>query len=1667
MTNPLANFSISNMYPNNIAFIAFPNGYDSNLNYSITSLDTTIATITEGNVINAIAIGSTTITFSQNGYDISTTFTIEAVPVLVNADNKTIVYGDSIPNLTYNISQNIQDLTKSCSTEKIGISIARQKIGYGINLQSGTKISDLTNINLSRFDSGNSTNPYLNIWVTNSDYSNYAAISISPTWFKEYTNASYNSLKNEDIFIYETTGVQLAATGNYPSLTLGYQGTSWIANVSGVSGATSQLKLSDLAHLEIKAPPASWFGSIGGPYINGTGSGAPRELATHNAYGFNWIFGNINNNGDGTLADYIISKATCNQSNLFYSYIIRNANNGIAPTILTQNIYNPSNISIGNNPISTLASISSHVGTYDITFDNTKFTSIYNLTFTKGTLTITKAIINVTTVNKSRIYGASNPNFTYTYSGLLNSDPESIISGLPSSTTTAILTSNVGLYDIITNISGLSSTNYTFTKNDGILTITQATVNVRTVNKSRIYGAPNPNFTYDYNGLLNGDDEKIIIIGIPTSTTTATLTSNVGDYQINTDISGLSSTNYIFTKNDGKLTIDQAIVNVITENKSRIYGAINPTFTYDYSGLLNGDPETVIIGIPTSTTTATLTSNIGDYQINTDISSLSSTNYIFTKNDGKLTITKSIINVTTVNKSRIYGDSNPTFTYTYSGLLNSDPETVITGTPSSTTTAILTSNIGDYDIITDIVSLSSTNYTFTKNDGILTVAKAVINVTADDKSKVYGAINPSFTYTISGYQNGEDLDSVLGTPSLTSSVDYTSNASTYPINISLPYINSSALILNNYDVVLINGYLTVTKTILTLNIANKSRLYGALEPVFTYTYSGYLNNDSDSNVTITGTPVLSTTATIRSNVGTYPISANLSNLSSTNYTFTHVNGTLTITKAIVNVITENKSRIYGDSNPTFTYTYSGLLNSDLKSIISGSPSSTTTATLTSNIGDYDIITNISGLLSTNYIFTKNDGILTVAKAVINVIAEDKSKVYGTINPAFTYIISGYQNGENLDDVLGTPSLTSSVNSTSNASTYAIFIDLPNKNNSAPILTNYDVVLINGYLTVTKATLTLNIADKSRLYGQPESAFTYTYSGFLNSDSDSNVTITGTPVLSTTATIRSNVGTYPISASLLSLSSTNYTFTSANGTLTITQAIINVTTVNKSRIYGANNPEFTYTYNGLLNSDPESVITGSPSSTTTATLISNVGLYDIITNISGLSSTNYSFTKNDGVLTVTKANIIINAVNKSRLYGDSNPTFTYTYTGFLNSDNIDNININRQPSSTTLANEISPIGNYDIIPDLSNLLSTNYTFTSSKGILTIDQAILSVTAKNKSRMYGSSNPSFDYLITGYKNNDPESIINNINTINLSTPALINSVIGNYNIIPFVSGLSAHNYTFIGINGILTITQAILNLTAHNKSKNYGDNNPNLTYTITGYVLGESNLVTGIPDIYTTATISSPVLGPNSDKTYPIIVTNLSLNAPNYSFNYIYGKLTINPIMPIVNWKQLYTPDMIYGCKLTDVQISALSTDKITGINNGIFTYTIVNNNNAQTQVSLGSIIPTTGTYTLYATLNVVNTNYLTFPLITINKKLTVVTANLNVIWYNPVSINHNTPLTDTQLNAVCNAPIVTTNYLPGIGNTLPVGNQTLSVIFNTTDPGYSFNQIKNSVNINIT
>jgi hypothetical protein len=58
--------------------------------------------------------------------------------------------------------------------------------------------------------------------------------------------------------------------------------------------------------------------------------------------------------------------------------------------------------------------------------------------------------------------------------------------------------------------------------------------------------------------------------------------------------------------------------------------------------------------------------------------------------------------------------------------------------------------------------------------------------------------------------------------------------------------------------------------------------------------SGFVNNDKQAAAT-KGAPALSTTATSSSKAGSYPITVKIGTLTATNYGFTLVNGTMTVT----------------------------------------------------------------------------------------------------------------------------------------------------------------------------------------------------------------------------------------------------------------------------------------------------------------------------------------------------------------------------------------------------------------------------------------------------------------------------------------------------------------------------------------------------------------------------------------------------------------------------------------------------------------------------------------------------------------------------------------------------------------------------------------------------
>jgi hypothetical protein len=63
---------------------------------------------------------------------------------------------------------------------------------------------------------------------------------------------------------------------------------------------------------------------------------------------------------------------------------------------------------------------------------------------------------------------------------------------------------------------------------------------------------------------------------------------------------------------------------------------------------------------------------------------LTAANYSFTFVDGTLTVNKAVLTVKANDASMTYGGTLPTFSAKYSGFVNSDPETVVTGTPSFT-----------------------------------------------------------------------------------------------------------------------------------------------------------------------------------------------------------------------------------------------------------------------------------------------------------------------------------------------------------------------------------------------------------------------------------------------------------------------------------------------------------------------------------------------------------------------------------------------------------------------------------------------------------------------------------------------------------------------------------------------------------------------------------------------------------------------------------------------------------------------------------------------------------------------------------------------------------------------------------------------------------------------
>jgi filamentous hemagglutinin family protein len=143
------------------------------------------------------------------------------------------------------------------------------------------------------------------------------------------------------------------------------------------------------------------------------------------------------------------------------------------------------------------------------------------------------------------------------------------------------------------------------------------------------------------------------------------------------------------------------------------------------------------------------------------------------------------LTVTADDQTKVYGHTNPTLTYTISGLIGGDSlADAVAGTPAVSTTAGASTGVGNVPIDAALGSLSSPiGYGFTFASGQLTVTPAPLTITANDQTRVIGAPNPAFTASFAGLAGGDGPSAVTGLV-FSTSAKINSSAGDYPIDLS-------------------------------------------------------------------------------------------------------------------------------------------------------------------------------------------------------------------------------------------------------------------------------------------------------------------------------------------------------------------------------------------------------------------------------------------------------------------------------------------------------------------------------------------------------------------------------------------------------------------------------------------------------------------------------------------------------------------------------------------------------------------------------------------------------------------------------------------------------------------------------------------------------------------
>lgn len=254
-----------------------------------------------------------------------------------------------------------------------------------------------------------------------------------------------------------------------------------------------------------------------------------------------------------------------------------------------------------------------------------------------------------------------------------------------------------------------------------------------------------------------------------------------------------------------------------------------------------------------------------------------------------------------------------------------------------------------------------------------------------------------------------------------------------------------------------------------------------------------------------------------------------------------------------------------------------------------------------------------------------------------------------------------------------------------------------------------------------------------------------------------------------------------------------------------------------------------------------------------------------------------------VVTVVKIPLTAHVANTTKVYGDANPEFNITYSGFRDGDS--EVGFSVPASISTIVDNSSKVGKYDIVA--SGAVSDKYEISYIPGTLTVTKAPLSISAGNYTKKQGDAMPVFKASYAGFKNGENESVLTKQPVF--SCEANETSAPADYAVT--ISGADAENYEISYEQGRLTVVEAdAVVVRAKSYSRQYGDENPVFEFETEGAALD------GTPEIVCSAAINTPV------GTYTIEVKQGSVK--NYNVHFENGTLTVTKV-PLTIFAGNYT------------------------------------------------------------------------------------------------------------------------------------------------------------------